>query len=73
MALCTMPNVPTLIELEGYGKCTFGIGYYGDRMTVIKIEHTAKNSQNWDFRLVESSNSRPLIGQRTIKIKQPRA
>ena len=33
------------------------------RMTVIKIESTAKNSRNRDFLLVESSNSRPLIGR----------
>ena len=33
------------------------------RMTVLKTERTAKNSQNRDFRLVKSSNSRPLIGR----------
>ena len=33
------------------------------RKTVIKIECIAINSQNQDFLLVESSNSRPLIGR----------
>ena len=33
------------------------------KMNLIKIECTAKNIQNRDFLLVESSNLRPLIGR----------
>ena len=32
-------------------------------MTLIKIECTAKNSKNREFLLVESLNSRPMIGR----------